>query len=104
MTRAARSRARTLKRIALAFESQEEAQMAARADSAAVRGGPRKPIPERRPWSYLTDQARVLRRMAKDASAGARADLLREAEELERQAYEMALAARTVLPAAPDKK
>lgn len=69
-----------------------------------ARQAKRKGPVESKPWSDLELRARELRRQSGLLSGAARAELVREAEELERQAYEMALAARTVLPAAPDKK
>ena len=69
-----------------------------------ARQAKRKTPMERKAWSDLELRAHELRRQSGLLCGAERAALVREAEELERQAYDMALAARTVLPAAPDKK
>lgn len=58
----------------------------------------------RRPWTELQERAHELRCQAGLFEGADRAALIREAISLEREAFQMAMAARTVLPAAPDKK
>ena len=75
-----------------------------RADTVAVkRSAPAGPK-VRRPWTGLQERAHELRRQAGLFEGAERAALVREAISLEREAFQMAMAARTVLPAAPDKK